>query len=128
MASPPSSFEPYVQLVDVTDTSALVAWGGSDVRLLLHGHEHNLQHGRVDDLDYIVSGAGGKLQVDPPTGFADGGTQSWAAEPHCLLVEVDQDRIAVTPYGGTPPGGQPTPVVRHRPDGEPTDAAIVLRR
>ena len=100
----------------------------ADVRLLLHGHEHNLQHGRVDDLDYVIAGAGGKLQVDPPTGFADGGTLSWAAEPSCLLVQVEQDRIIVTPYGATPPGGQPSPVVRHTPDGRATDAPIILRR
>ena len=100
----------------------------ADVRLLLHGHEHNLQHGRVDGLDYVVSGAGGKLKLEPPTGFAEGGTLSWAAEPHCLLVQVDEDRLAITPYGTTPPGGQPAPVVRHTPDGAATDAPIVLRR
>ena len=99
-----------------------------NVRLLLHGHEHNLQHGRVDDLDYVVSGAGGKLKTDPPTNFDDGGTLSWAAEPHCLLVQVDQDRLTVTPYGATPPGGQPSLVVRQTPNGAPTDAPIVLRR
>ncbi|MEJ7764172.1 MAG: metallophosphoesterase [Acidimicrobiales bacterium] len=98
------------------------------VRLLLHGHEHNLQHGQVDGLDYVVSGAGGKLQLDPPTAFDDGGTLSWAAEPHCLLIRVDEDRLTITPYGATPPGGQPAPVVRRTPDGEATDAPIVLPR
>ena len=106
----------------------LPLYNRADVRLLLHGHEHNLQHGRVDDLDYVVSGAGGKLQVDPPTNFADGGTISWAAEPHCLLVQVEEDRLTITPFGATPPGGQPAPVVRHTPDGAMTDAPIVLRR
>ena len=100
----------------------------ADVRLLLHGHEHNLQHGRVDDLDYVVSGAGGKLKLDPPTSFDEGGTLTWAAEPHCLLVEVTDDRLTITPYAATPPGGQPRPVVRQTPAGERTDAPIVLRR
>jgi hypothetical protein len=100
----------------------------ADIRLLLHGHEHNLQHGRVEDLDYVISGAGGKLQPDPPTGFADGGTQSWAAEPHCLLIQVAEDRLTITPYGATPPGGQPAPVLRHIPGGGFTDSPIVIRR
>lgn len=100
----------------------------ADVRLLLHGHEHNLQHGRVDDLDYVVSGAGGKLKADPPTNFDEGGTISWAAEPHCLLIQVAEDSLTITPYGATAPGGQPAPVVRQTPSGELTDAPIVLRR
>ncbi len=100
----------------------------ADVRLVLSGHEHNLQHGRVDGLDYVVSGAGGKLQHDPAVHFEVAGTLSWAAEPHCLLVQVAQDHLTVTPYGATPPGGQPVPVVRHTPSGATTDAPITLRR
>jgi tartrate-resistant acid phosphatase type 5 len=45
-------------------------------RLLLHGHEHNVQHGRVDGLDYIVSGAGGKLDEQPPEATSEAGTMS----------------------------------------------------
>ena len=103
-------------------------YGGAHVRLVLSGHEHNLQHGRVDGLDYVVSGAGGKLQVRPPTNFDEAGTVSWAAEPHCLLVQVEQHRLTITPFGATPPGGQPRPVVRRTPGGAATDAPIVLRR
>ncbi len=103
-------------------------YGQADVRLLLSGHEHNLQHGRVDGLDYLVSGAGGKLQLDPPDRFEEAGTLTWAAEPHCLLVQVDAEQLIVTPYGATPPGGQPRPVVRRTPAGELTDEPIVIRR
>jgi len=95
------------------------------VRLLLHGHEHNFQHGQVDGLDYVISGAGGKLEERPPTRFADAGTRSWAARPHCLLVQVSPDRLTVTPYGMTPAGARP--IRRHRPDGSSTDEPIVVQ-
>lgn len=96
-------------------------------RLLLHGHEHNLQHGRVGPLDYLVSGAGGKLDIRPPHAEAIAGTRSWAASPHCLLVHAAPDAITVVPYGATPPGGQPVPLVRTQPDGTRTDAPLVIR-
>ena len=96
------------------------------VRLLLHGHEHNFQHGAVDGLQYVVSGAGGKLDERPPSRFAEAGTVSWAAVPHCLLVQVHPDRLVVVPYGPTPPGGTPEPIARHRPDGTVTAEPIVV--
>ena len=52
---------------------------GADVRLMLHGHEHNFQHGCVDGLHYVVSGAGGKLDERTPTRLDEAGTVSWAA-------------------------------------------------
>jgi hypothetical protein len=96
------------------------------VRLLLHGHEHNFQHGQVDELQYVVSGAGGKLDERPPNRFEEAGTQSWAAVPHCLLVQVTPDRLIVTPYGPTPPGAGPVPIARRRPDGSITQEPITI--
>ena len=98
------------------------------VRLLLSGHEHNFQHGRVDGLDYVVSGAAAKLQEDPPCRFEEGGTISWAAEPHCLLVEVDDERVTVTPYGATEAGQEPRPISRRSPDGRAVEGPIVIQR
>jgi tartrate-resistant acid phosphatase type 5 len=100
----------------------------SGVRLMLHGHEHNFQHGEVDGLHYVISGAGGKLDERPPTRFAEAGTVSWAAQPHCLLVQVTPDRLVIVPYGATPRGAQPHPIPRQRPDGTVTDAPIVIPR
>ncbi|MBW3671467.1 MAG: DUF3471 domain-containing protein, partial [Acidobacteria bacterium] len=62
------------------------------VRLVLSGHEHNFQHAVVDGIDYVISGAAGKLRPEPPTGFDVAGTRSWASAGHFLLVDVD-DRI-----------------------------------
>ncbi len=100
----------------------------SGVRLVLSGHEHNFQHGHVDGIDYIVSGAGGKLQEDPPFRWDDGGTTRWASEPHCLLVEVDRDRILVTPYGVTHKDDEPRPVRALDRDGRQIDARVVIQR
>ena len=96
-------------------------------RLLMHGHEHNFQHGRMGDLDYLVSGAGGKLDTRPPRELAAAGTRSWAAAAHCLLVHATPDALTVVPYGATGPGGRPVPLVRRAADGTRTDAPVVIR-
>jgi tartrate-resistant acid phosphatase type 5 len=95
---------------------------------MLHGHEHNFQHRLVNGLHYVVSGAGGKLDQRAPTRFDEAATVSWAAQPHCLLVQVTEDRLTIQPYGGTPCGGQPRPIRRHGTDGRITDAPIVIHR
>ena len=108
--------------------SLLPLYHRAGIRLLLSGHEHNFQHGRVDGLDYIVSGAAAKLEERPPCRFEEAGTISWAAEGHCLLVEVDAERITVTPYGPTEPGQQPRPLSRLAPDGTEVTGPIVIER
>lgn len=95
--------------------------------MLLHGHEHDFQHGRVCPLDYLVSGAGGKLDTRPPDAGAVAGARSWAATPHCLLAHAAPGAVTIVPYGPTPPGSQPAPLVRTWPDGTRTDAPIVIR-
>jgi hypothetical protein len=44
------------------------------------------------------------------------------------LIEVTEDRLTIQPYGGTPRGGQPSPIRRHGTDGRITDAPIVIHR
>ena len=104
----------------------LPLYRNSGVQLVLHGHEHNFQHGQVDGLQYVVSGAGGKLDERTPTRFREAGTVSWAAEPHCLLIQVSQDRLTITPYGATPAGAQPQPILRRRTDDTVTDEPIII--
>lgn len=104
----------------------LPLYRASGVRLLLHGHEHNFQHGEIDGLHYVISGAGGSLDERTPTRFAESGTVSWAAVPHCLLVQVTADRLVITAYGATPNGTPPRPIPRWLMDGTITDAPIIL--
>jgi hypothetical protein len=98
------------------------------VPVLLSGHEHNFQTGEAGGIVQVISGAGGKLQEDPPHAFAAAGTRAWAAAPHCLLVEADADRVAVTPYGGVAPGEAPRPLAVRGPDGAPVEPTVVVRR
>ena len=76
----------------------------------------------------MISGAAAKLQAGSPCNWEAGGTVSWAREPHCLLVEVDAERISVTPYGGSHAGEEPQPIRALTPDGRAVDAAFVIRR
>ena len=51
---------------------------------------------------------------------------AWAQAPHCLLVEVDAERVVVTPYGVAEPGGEPQPQECLTPDGVPVDGRVVI--
>lgn len=100
------------------------------VRLTLAGHEHNYQHGQHDGLHHVVTGAGGKLDTRRPTRWTGSGTVAWAGVPHCLLLEADHDRLAVTPFGGTVDDAgddsPPTPLVAEDADRRPVDAGFVI--
>lgn len=96
------------------------------VPLLLSGHEHNFQHGRVGGFDYVVAGAGGKLDPEVPERWEEAGTVAWAQAPHCLLVEVDAERVVVTPYGVAEAGHAPQPLECVTPDGVPADGRVVI--
>lgn len=98
------------------------------VRLVLSGHEHNFQHGLVDGIHHVVSGAAGKLEDEPPCRWDDGGTVAWASEPHCLLVEVGPDRIVITPYGPSAKDGESSPIQLLDRDGRPAGRHVVIER
>ncbi len=97
------------------------------VRLVLAGHEHNFQHGEHRGLHHVVAGAGAKLDTRRPTRWAEAQIDAWAAQPHCVLVEAQPDRLVVTPYGPPPgPDGQPVPLLAEGPDGDIGPAAFVI--
>ena len=97
------------------------------VRLVLAGHEHNFQHGEHRGLHHVVAGAGAKLDTRRPTRWAEAQIDAWAAQPHCVLVEAQPDRLIVTPYGPPPgPDGQPVPLLAEGPDGDIGPAVFVI--
>lgn len=96
------------------------------VRLVLAGHEHNFQHGRHGDLHHVVSGAGAKLDERRPSRWVEAGIDAWAAEPHCVLVEADHERLTVTPYAPAAEGGDPRPMDAQAPDGTVRPATFVI--
>jgi 3',5'-cyclic AMP phosphodiesterase CpdA len=119
---------PHHENMDAQIDAVVPRYRRAGVRLVLSGHEHNFQHGLVDGIHHVVSGAAGKLQEDPPTRWDDAGTVGWASVPHCLLVEVARDHLAVTPFGLVEEGDQPRPLTVRDRDGRPVDARIVIRR
>ena len=96
------------------------------VRLVLSGHEHNFQHATVNGIDYVVSGAGGKLRPEPPKSFEDAGTRAWASAGHFLLVDVRSDGAAIHPVGDVRDDGTLELIDLVGPDGAPVDAPITV--
>jgi len=97
------------------------------VRLVLSGHEHNFQHSRVGGIDYVVSGAAGKLRTEPPTGFEAAGTRAWAATGHFLLIDLDDERALVHPVAGVAADGSLEEIELRSPDGERLSGPIEIR-
>ena len=75
------------------------------VRVAFSGHEHNLQYARHDGdgIDYFVTGGGGEFRIEAPDArsFGDEKLVCWGGndEGHFLLVEIEGERMKVTPYG-----------------------------
>ncbi len=78
----------------------------ADVRLVLAGHEHNFQIGRVGRRTYLLSGAGGKVRDEAPSRLGGVGADAWAAHSHLVLAEVTGDEARLTPVSGLRPDGQ----------------------
>lgn len=124
---PPRCAGPHHDSMREQIESLLPLYERSGVRLAMSGHEHNFQHGRVGTLDHVISGAAAKVDDRMPTRFDEAGTLEWAAAAHCLLVEVLPDRILVTPYGETAPGGEePVPLELRTPAGDVADSTITI--
>jgi tartrate-resistant acid phosphatase type 5 len=87
------------------------------VRLVLSGHEHNFQRSVVNGIDYVISGAGGKLRREPPTAFEAAGTREWAAAGHFLVAEADEERIVIHPVGDVREDGGLELIERRDPRG-----------
>ncbi|NYJ01786.1 putative phosphodiesterase [Nocardioides thalensis] len=79
----------------------------ADVRLVLAGHEHNFQVGRIGKRTYVVSGAGGKVREEAPARLGEPGAEAWAAHAHLLVVDVDGERAELTPVSGLLADGTP---------------------
>ena len=127
------------------------------VRIVFNGHEHNFQHSRHDGIDYLVTGAGSKLDRGTPDRFTDAHTVTWSNHAHFLLVriegktmtvrvigELDDDTRADPPVGASdrvlrtgpdrgadlqlgPSGGGLRDVPRYTPSGQQVSGPIVLR-
>lgn len=96
------------------------------VPVAFSGHEHNFQHHRHRGVDYVVTGAAGKLREGRPDGWEDAHTCSWADEGHFLVVDVDGGEMTIHPVTEVDERGEFTylgPVDRA---GRPVDVPIVV--
>jgi tartrate-resistant acid phosphatase type 5 len=100
----------------------------SGVQLVLSGHEHNFQHQHRDGVDYLITGASGKLREDRPDRLLETGNRSWAAEGHFLVVDVDPHRIVVHPVTDVDEDGRFVYLRRQSPDGRDVSGPIVIER
>ena len=98
------------------------------VRLVLAGHEHNFQLSEVDGVVHVVTGAGGNLREELPSGFEQARTQAWAVQAHAVLVEVDGDELRMTPVSGVRADGSFDRMTARTPDGEVVAPPFVVRR
>jgi tartrate-resistant acid phosphatase type 5 len=65
------------------------------VRVVLNGHEHNFQHSWHAGIDYLITGAGSKLDARPPSGFDEAQTVTWSNHAHFLLVTIQEHTMKV---------------------------------
>jgi hypothetical protein len=100
----------------------------SGVKAVFSGHEHNFQHSRVAGVDYFITGAGGKVRLDPPSDFEDAHTLAWASAGNFLLVDVNQDRMIVSPVGGLTQSGELSELPIVNPVGEVSETPIIINR
>jgi tartrate-resistant acid phosphatase type 5 len=103
-------------------------WQRAGVRVMFSGHEHNFQHSRADGIDYLVTGAAGKLRRTPPDDFEAAHTVSWATACHFLLGRIDGHRMLVRAIGEIEnPDDNPTDITRLDPAGAPLAGPIEIK-
>ena len=98
------------------------------VRAVFSGHEHNFQHSRAGRIDYFVTGGGGKVRLGRPSEFAAAHTTAWAAAGNFLVVEVEEQRMTVSPMGELNPDGTLSALPLVSPAGEPVSTPFVITR
>lgn len=98
------------------------------VRVMFSGHEHNFQHQQVDGIDYLVTGAAGKLREGEPGRLEQAGTHCWSAAGHFLVVDVEGAEMTIHPVTDVAEDGSFTYLERRTPDGQVVDGPIVVRR
>jgi hypothetical protein len=100
----------------------------SGVKAVFSGHEHNFQHSRFEGIDYFISGAGGKVRLEPPSDFEDAHTTCWASAGNFLVVEATAERMVVTAMAVLGPGGELDELATFDPAGRRAESRFVISR
>jgi len=96
------------------------------VRLVLAGHEHNLQLSEVNGRTFVISGAGGNLREGQPEAFKEAQTRAWTGQAHLLLVDLDDKQATITPVSGLMPDGSLHLMTAIAPDNQILDPPFVV--
>lgn len=100
----------------------------SGVRAVFSGHEHNFQHSRFGGIDYFITGAGGKVRLEPPSDFDEAHTDAWAAAGNFLLAEVSPERMVVTAFAALTSDGELRELVTFDPEHRRVPPTFVIER
>ena len=100
----------------------------SGVKAVFSGHEHNFQLSRVDGMNYFITGAGGKVRLEPPSNFVDAHTTCWAASGNFLIVKVTTDQMVVMPMAALGMTGELAALVTFDRVGSQAAGPIVIDR
>lgn len=87
------------------------------VRVVFSGHQHHLQCSRVNGIDYLISGAAGKVSKNKPNRFKKAHTVFWSPTCHFLLVTVEGKRMTIRALGQLNQAQEFVDIQRKAPDG-----------
>jgi tartrate-resistant acid phosphatase type 5 len=96
------------------------------VKVVLSGHQHNLQLNRVNGIDYLISGAAGKVSTGKPNKFAKAGTVFWSPTCHFLLITVERKRMTIRAIGRLDGAGELVDIPRKAPSGDIVSEPIIV--
>ena len=98
------------------------------VRVVFSGHQHHLQLNRVKGIDYLISGAAGKVSTGKPKAskFAKAGTVFWSPTCHFLLVTVEGKQMTVRAIGQLNGAGELVDIPRKTPTGKLVSEPMVI--
>ncbi len=83
---------------------------------------------RVEGINYFITGAGGKVRLEPPSNFADAHTTCWAASANFLIVEVTTGQMIISPMAVLGATGELAELVTFDPVGSRAAVPIVIDR
>ncbi|HET9714074.1 MAG TPA: hypothetical protein VFP64_19470, partial [Pyrinomonadaceae bacterium] len=96
------------------------------VKVVFSGHQHHLQLNRMNGIDYLISGAAGKVSKNKPNEFASAGNVFWSPTSHFLLVTIKGKQMTVRAIGALDSAGELVDVPRKAPNGDEVKEPIVI--
>ena len=96
------------------------------VKVVFSGHQHHLQLNRMNGINYVISGAAGKVSTGKPNRFTEAGTVFWSGTCHFLLVTVEGKNMTVRAIGKLNEAGKLVDIQRKAPNGNIVNGPITI--